>query len=375
VLKSVYIIEGRQLVKIIKKNCQRCRYLEKRAVEVAMGPVSTYNLTIAPAFYHTQLDLSGPHQSYSPHHKRTTVKIWLVVFCCCSTSAVSIKVLDDYSSTAFIQAFTRFASDNGFPKRLLCDEGSQLVKGCRDMKYSFRDVQSRLLNRASVEFEVCPVQGHNMHGKVERKIKEINKSLEKLCHNQRLSLLQWETISSIIANCINDLPLALRNITGDFEVMDLITPNRLRMGRNNDRSPVGDMVVSTNPSKILKENSKIYNAWFETWLLVHIPRLMNQQKCYKSELVKVDDVVLFLKHDSELSSTYMYGVVVELEFSDDNLARKAKVRYRNSNENVSRETFRSIRSLVVIHRVDEADVLSELGEMGEKVDVKSKTIV
>ena len=71
VLKSVYIIVGRQLIKLIKRNCQRCRYLEKRTVEVAMGPASTYNLTIALGFYYTQLDLSGPHLSYSPHHKRT----------------------------------------------------------------------------------------------------------------------------------------------------------------------------------------------------------------------------------------------------------------------------------------------------------------
>ena len=45
----------------------------------ALGPVPDSSLTIAPAFYHTQLDLSGPYKAYSPRHKRTTVKIWLVV--------------------------------------------------------------------------------------------------------------------------------------------------------------------------------------------------------------------------------------------------------------------------------------------------------
>jgi len=159
-----YIIEGRQLI----KSCERCSYLAKRTVEMAMGPTSAYNLTIAPAFYYSQLDLSGPYQSYSPQHKRTTVKIWLIVFCCCSTSAVDIKVMDDYSTTSFIQAFTIFACDHGFPKRLLSDEGSQLIKGCNEMKLSFTDIKAQLIKNSSVEFEVCPVQGHNMHGKVER---------------------------------------------------------------------------------------------------------------------------------------------------------------------------------------------------------------
>jgi len=88
VMKKVYVIEGRQLVKQIRNSCERCRYLIKRTIDMAMAPVSIYNLTIAPAFFFTQLDLSGPYLTYSPQHKRTTIKVWLIVFCCCSTSAV-----------------------------------------------------------------------------------------------------------------------------------------------------------------------------------------------------------------------------------------------------------------------------------------------
>ena len=43
--------------------------------------------------------------------------------------------------------------------------------------------------------------------------------------NERLSVLQWETLSSVIANAISDLPIGLGNIISDYENMDLITPN------------------------------------------------------------------------------------------------------------------------------------------------------
>jgi len=367
VLMKSYIIEGRQLI----KSCERCSYLAKRTVEMAMGPTSAYNLTIAPAFYYSQLDLSGPYQSYSPQHKRTTVKIWLIVFCCCSTSAVDIKVMDDYSTTSFIQAFTRFACDHGFPKRLLSDESSQLIKGCNEMKLSFTDIKAQLIKNSSVEFEVCPVQGHNMHGKVERKIKEINLSIAKSVHNHRLSILQWETLSSIIANQINNLPLAIGNISGDFECMDLITPNRLLLGRNNQRSPDGFAVECDNPTKILKENEKVYNAWFEVWLLVHVLKLMKQQKWFDSDSINVGDVVLFTKQDSKISNTYTYGMIADLEYGDDKLPRKARVRYRNSSEDVFRETYRSVRSLVIIHQVNDSDIMTELATMAKNIDFKS----
>ena len=366
ILKRVYIIEGRQLVKMIKRLCERCRYLTKRTIAVAMGPISRYNLTIAPAFYITQTDLAGPFRAYSPHQKRTTIKIWLVVFCCATTSATVIKVMDDYSSTAFIQSFIRFSCDVGYPKILLPDEGGQLMKGGQSMKLNFQDIKFKLHCDVAVEFEVCSVGGHNMHGKVERKIREIKLSIEKTLHNERLSILQWETVCAEISNSINNLPL-----TSDLDSMDLITPNRLRMGRNNDRSPVGSMNVTSSPNRILQENNKVFNSWFENWLLSHVPKLMFQPKWLKNDHhIKEGDIVLFQKQDSILSSTYQYGMVKSVECGKDGIIRKVKVKYRNCNESSDRETYRSVRKLVMIHKIDELNILQELGEIACAADIR-----
>ena len=140
-----------------------------------MGPVSQHNLTIAPAFYVTQVDLCGPFDSYAPHNKRKTVKIWLTVFCCATTSTTSTKTMDDYGISSFIQG-SYFVTLYG-----------QLIKGCHDTK--FCDMQQKLHRDVKVDFEICPVGGP-FHGKVERKIKEVKLSIEKIAHNQRLSLLQ-----------------------------------------------------------------------------------------------------------------------------------------------------------------------------------------
>ena len=236
---------------------------------------------------------------------------------------------------------------------------------------NFLDIKSQLHNHNRVEFELCPVQGHSMHGKVERKIREINLSIEKSAANHRLSMIQWETLSSSISNQINNLPIAIGDVVGDLECLDLITPNRLLLGRNNDRCPDG-IVYCDNPTKILKENEDIYNSWFEVWLLVHVPKLMKQQKWYQTDEIKVGDVVIFTKNDSVLSKSYTYGIVKDLDYGKDGKPRKALVRYRNSNEEVFRETFRAVRSLVIIHGVDECDLLTEIGEMALICDLVSK---
>ena len=307
VLKTGFIIFGRDLVKKIKTQCERCRYLRKKVIDVEMESISKHSITIAPAFYITQADICGPFKAYSLNHKRIKIKIWLFVYCCISTSTTNIKVMDDYSAQAFIQAFIRFSCKVGYPRIMVTDEGSQLIKGSDNMKISCTDVKGKLHRDMMVDFATCPVGGHNYNGKVERRIKHVKESLEKTISNQRLSVLQWETISAEVSSAINYLPLALGNIVSDFENMDLITPNRLKLGRNSERSPVSPMKVVGNHLKVLKENKKIFSVWFETWLISHVPKLMEQPKWFRSDRdVKICDVVLFTKNEGSVENTYQY---------------------------------------------------------------------
>lgn len=338
-----------------------------------MGPVPDSSLTIAPAFYHVQLDLSGPFKAFSPINKRTTVKIWLVIYCCCATSAIFINVMDDYSATAFIQSFIRFSSRYGFPKKAFCDEGSQLLKGSKDMRLTFTDIKSRLYKERNIEFETCPVGAHNFNRKVERKIKEVNASLERNLQNDRLSMLKWETISSTIANAINDLPIAIGNLV-DVENMDLLTPNRLLLGRNNCRSPSGDFIISEDPSMLLNQNAKIYDTWFESWLLNHVPKLMSQSKLFKHDRnLQVGDVVLFIYEGGIINIETLY---LRHHHKCRNWQRwesqMCHNKDRNANENIVRETSRSVRNLVLITAVDDCDIMEELNKMARNVDMSLK---
>ena len=254
---------------------------------------------------------------------------------------------------------------------MLTDEGSQLIKGCEGMLLNFRDAQNKLFTNMEVELEVCPVGGHNMHGKVERKIKSIRESMDKTITNERLSILQWETIGSQIANSINDLPLGLGNNVTDLENMDLITPNRLKLGRNNDRSPVGAMNVTNDPTKFATINKQIFNAWFDAWLVTHVPKLMYHPKWFNSDSdLEKGDIVLFLKHENSLSNDYQYGMVELVHKGIDGKIRTVDIKYRNHNENVDRITRRATRQLVVIHQVHDLDIMVELGEVATVCDMK-----
>ena len=156
-------------------------------------------------------------------------------------------------------------------------------------------------------------------------------------HNERLSILQWETLGAEVANTINDLPIGIRSKVSDLENLDLITPNRLRLGRNNDRSPVGPMSVSNDYNRLLEINNKIFSAWFDAWLISHVPNLVEQPKWFTSDRdVTEGDVVLFLKQEGSLSSEYQFRMITKVHRGNNERTRSADVKYSNNNENVNR---------------------------------------
>ena len=99
-----------------------------------------------------------------------------------------------------------------------------------------------------------------MHGKVERKIRSVKESFSKHLQNERFPVIEWETLGETVANSINNLPIAVSNETRDLENIDLLTPNRLMLGRNNNRCPVGPVQVTEDIGKIIQRNEKIFKT-------------------------------------------------------------------------------------------------------------------
>ena len=93
-----------------------------------------------------------------------------------------------------------------------------------------------------------------------------------------------------------------------------------------------------------------------------LPKLIQQPKWFKNDInMKKGDVVLFNKSEGSLIGEYKYGMVEEAKLGADGCVRSVVVKYKNSTENVFHTTNRAVRSLVVIHRLDEIDLMEEVG--------------
>lgn len=389
-MDCTYTMRGRDLANEVRNACTQCRRFRKNLMKVEKGKVHRNRLTISPAFYNAQLDLVGPYKAYCEHNNHhSSVKVWGAVFKCPSTCAVAAFAMTTYSTPSVIQAYDRFAARYGHPCKLYIDHGSQLMEACRDMEMSMVDLTRTLdtLYRVGVDHSVCPVQAHWVHGQVERSIKDIRKLYKDVWKNVHVDVLVFETALAWISNEINNIPLCLGSKYRDLDHLDLISPNRLILGRINRRSLTGCTLMNA-PSRLMKQMEEIYQSWWTTWrnekMIDFIPQpKYNTKTTYQP---KVGDIVLFSRNEPDAligEAAWRVGRIAKIVVSSDGHVRTAHIEYKNYREATFRTTKRDVRNLPVLHQEGALELVDALnaaakadtihflqhGEWHEEVDI------
>ena len=263
-LSQAYIIGGRDLAQEVRKSCVFCRRFKAKLLDAEMGKIHDTRLSIAPPFTVCQVDLLGPYSAQCEHNHHATVKVWGAIFKDPASGAVFVHAMSRCDTSAFIQAYTRFAARFCHPQKLYPDEGSQLVHACREMELSWVDVAHTLNAEHSVgvEFHPCPVGGHNVHGVVERSVQEVKKLFNTVYRSVKLDLRGFETAFGWISNELNNLPICIGSRYRDLDHLDLLTPNRLIHGRSNKRALSGCCMVGS-PSSMLARMKEVFQAWWK----------------------------------------------------------------------------------------------------------------
>ena len=79
--------------------------------------------------------------------------------------------------------------------------------------------------------------------------------------------------------------------------LDLVTPNRLKFGRNNDMAPVGPMLITNDPKRLLRNSAELFKVWWDSWLDVAIPKLFEKDQGGKlNRNLQAGDVAVSYTH-------------------------------------------------------------------------------
>lgn len=372
----LYVLRGRDLAIEVRESCRACTRYKRKLLEVEMGKIHPTRLTIAPAFYHAQVDLFGPMLARCEHNHRSTIKVYGCVFKCPATCAVAVYTMTNYTTDSFILAYTRFGSRYGHPTKLFIDQGSQLMSACKKMELSITNIANNLSAqyKVGIDYAVCPVQGHNAHGMVERSILTIKTLFDKVYAGLKLDAFAYESAFAWISSQLNNLPICLGTRTENLDSVDLITPSRLILGRGSTRALDGPCRQAT-PSRLVQQMDLVYESWWTCWMNEKLADYIPKPRHWKDGNVdaEVGDIVMMLLSDKEKrlgGSLWRIGRIRSLIWSADGLSRVAVLEYKNVNEVKFRTTERALSSVAILHRDSNLDVIQELNRSAREANIK-----
>ena len=285
--------------------------------------------------------------------------------------------MTSYSTDSFIDCYTRFSARYGHPSYLHIDEGSQLMKACKDMELSLVDITNNLSVSygVGVQHSTCPVGGHNQQGCVERSVKSVKSLMLKVYKGVRMDVMSYETCFAWISSNLNNLPIALGSRTSDLDHVDLITPARLLLGRSSARACGGHARI-TPPSKLVEAMDQVYKSWWTVWKDEKLTDFIPQPGQWResNDDLKEGDIVMMLMNSDDVKlggPIWKMARIRSVETSHrDGRVRTAICEYRIPGEGEMRTTRRSVRKLAVVHQEDDLDLVQQLNLAAKQMDTE-----
>ena len=355
--KKMKVVKGlRWLVKKIISDCLKCRLVEKKTLELRLANHPEARTVLAPCFHSCMMDICYGFKGQSFKRSRTTVKVYGLVVVCLLSGATNIMALEGIETQDVCAALERHSNRYGVPAFIYVDNGTQL-KALQFAKFSVRDLEAQVQDNLGIKIVVSSAKAHSERGRVERRIRVLRETLEKLGVDVAtpMTCMQWDTLFSRISNSIDNLPLARGDTSNESSLgYEIITPNRLKLGRNNYRSLEGngiDLDMSSNFTKILDRNRSIYQQWYQSFIdNVHLLNLRPNKWLKSSRLPNVNDVVIFVFNDSNYTKESAYwrlAKVVEVQGS------KVVLKYGIKANRMGQTLTRSVRDISIVYSVGE----------------------
>ena len=367
--EKFFCVRASVLAARICKHCYKCRKTDLQLGQQLMGSVPDWRMQPALPFHYTQIDLFGPYAVAGEVQKRVRGKGYGIIFVDMVSKAIHIEFAPNYSTDAFLMAYTRFTSIRGSPKELYSDPGSQLTGAGAEVKEVWANINTDQIKSNPVFkgalWQFSPANSPHRQGLVESLIKSVKRAF-KILENRVLSFFEMSTLFTRIADLVNSRPIG--RIKQDLASGDItvLTPNSLLLGRGC-AIPNANITLTSKLAPKLREIEEIVTKFWDRWIPIVRPSVTFLKKWdTQKRNLQVGDVVMICA-SSKLAKTYQLAIVSKnYPSSTDGLVRKVDLtikrlkdyekggcpKYSGSSEVV---VSRSVQGLALIVPIDELD--------------------
>ncbi|XP_029054220.2 uncharacterized protein LOC114881567 [Osmia bicornis bicornis] len=180
-------------------------------------------------FVYIGVDYTGPITLKNLKGRSSkTIKGWICVFVCFSSSAVHLTVVSDYSTEGFLAAYRRFLSRRGIAHKLYSDCGTNFIGAQAELKRLFTSSSKEhqyvasILSADSTQWMFTPPAAPHMGGKWEAIVKSIKFHLRRTIGELLLTFEEFSTLLTQIEAVLNSR--LLEPLNDDPDDISALTP-------------------------------------------------------------------------------------------------------------------------------------------------------
>ena len=324
-----YTSHASRLAQAVCSKCILCKRLRVQRLTQMMGQMPPERLMPSPPFDSLVLDLFGPYMVRGEVQKRTTSKVWGVIFVDLASRAVHIEITSGYDTKSFLLALRRFSAIRGWPSTIFSDPGSQLVGASEEIQNAWssmdRDALLLACSQSGTRWIFGPADSPWYQGAAESLIKSAKTSLSASIGSSRLSMSELLTVFTEVANLLNERPIGFRPYPDDE--VSILTPNILLLGRSTRVNPGGYESSSSVFNRVTMVQDCVTNFW-KHWTSLYAPTLVQQSKwMHESRSLQVGDLVL-VADTNVMRGEYRVARVHAVHPSADGIIRRVSVVYK-----------------------------------------------
>ena len=263
------------------------------------------------------------------------------MFTCLTTRAVHIEVVEEMTSSSFINAFRRFLAIRGPVKIIRSDRGTNFVGSIDDLQIDAIRVEEGpvrdFLYNGGVKWIFNVPHASHMGGVWERMIGLTRKVLDAILLDFKHKQLTHESLITFLAEVtaiLNNRPIA--PISTDPTSPLILRPAMLLTGKSDILPAISDKLHGTDVYKTQWKRVQILaDTFWRLWRRDYLQCLQSRRKWLVDKPnLKSSDVVL-LKEAGEHRNNWPLGIITKTMESDDGKVRKVEVRVIKDGKAVS----------------------------------------
>ncbi|XP_069109978.1 uncharacterized protein [Argopecten irradians] len=348
-----WITGVKRLVSFVIHHCVKCRKLRGKHSQQKMADLPVDRVTPSPPFTFVGVDVFGPWTIVTRRTRggSASSKRWAVLFTCLSSRAVHIELLEEMSSSSFINSVRRFYAIRGKVAEFRSDRGTNFVGAISDLDATAIFIEDlnikEFLRESGTIWKFNPPHASHFGGSWERMIGVARRILDSMFLNNNRNLTH-EVLSTFMAEVtaiINARPLI--PVSTDVDEPLILSPATLLTQKTGSRI---ESFEYFNQKDMLRSQWKhvqvLAEQFWSRWRKEFLPVLQARRKWnHESRNLEEGDVVL-MKDEQTARNDWPLGVITRTFPSEDGLVRKVEIQI--SREGKKSTFVRPVTQVVVI---------------------------